>query len=439
MKLPFRTAVVLAVIVLIASSAHAQDFYWNVAGARSMANGGIYVPSTSGALDALAANPAGLTALSRPTLDLSVSSVFARGSFSNAVNSDQPLKTSPGVLPFGAFASRIGQSRFSVGVGVMPEMMTVADWSYVDAPGVGGASYGLQQHKSSILAARSAAGVGVFVNSKLSLGATVGAVYNRNELVAPYIFQSHPALKGLKTLLDLKTDGFGWNASVGMLARPSDELHFGFAWKSRTVIESEGEASGNAGQQFAALGIPFQPDFQYSAAVRNVLPQSMLVSVLWQADSRWLLAFQTNWVNWKRAFVTLPVDLTNGTNPDINGLLQSDSIQDGVPLNWNNQASFRFGVERSVTESVSWRGGFAHSTNPVPESTLLPLTAAIMADQISTGFGYRVGRSRFDVAYSFGLTAESSVGQSALLSGEYNNSQVRVGMQSVTFNTSFQF
>jgi long-subunit fatty acid transport protein len=439
MKSPFRLAIGLVVLCLFAAGAKAQDFYRNVASARSLAHGGIHVPSTTGALDALAANPASLTSLSGPVLDLSVSSVFARGSFSNSVNDDAKLKTSPGVLPFGAFGTPIKGSRFSFGLGFMPELMTAADWEYVDAPGAAGATYGLQKHKSAILAARSAAGVGVFLGPRLSVGATVGAVYNSNTLEAPYIFQSHPALAGLKTLLDLHTTGVGWNTSVGVLARPSDKVNLGFAWKSRTVIESEGNASGNAGVQFAALGLPAQPDFHYSAMVRNVLPQSILANVLWQADSRWLLAFQTNWVNWERAFVNLPVTLTNGTNPDINGLLQSDSIVDGIPLNWKNQFSFRGGFERTLTESFSWRGGFAHATNPVPESTLLPLTAAIMSDQMSTGFGYQMGRSRFDLAYSFGFAAESSVGNSAILSGEYDNSRVRVGMQSLTFNTSFQF
>jgi long-subunit fatty acid transport protein len=318
--------------------------------------------------------------------------------------------------------------------------MTVADWDYFDAPGVGGASYGLQRHKSAILATRSAAGFGIYLNPRLSVGGTVGAVYNSNTLQAPYVFQSHPALQGLKTLLDLHTTGIGWNSSLGVLARPSDKVHIGVAWKSRTVIESEGDASGNAGVQFAAIGLGgAQPDFHYSAKVRNVLPQSVLVNFLWQADSRWLIGFQTNWINWGNAFVNLPVSLSNGTNPDINGLLQSDAIVDAVPLNWKNQASFRFGVERSLTENASWRAGFAHSTNPVPESTLLPLTAAIMADQLSTGIGYRIGRSRFDLAYSFGLAAESNVGNSSILSGEYDNSRVRVGMQSLTLNTSFHF
>ena len=56
---------------------------------------------------------------------------------------------------------------------------------------------------------------------KISLGVSVGAVYNVNTLETPYVFQSNPALAGLKTLLDLHTTGVGWDTSVGLVATPS--------------------------------------------------------------------------------------------------------------------------------------------------------------------------------------------------------------------------
>jgi long-subunit fatty acid transport protein len=224
--------------------------------------------------------------------------------------------------------------------------------------------------------------------------------------------------------------------------RPADGVQLGVSWKSRTVIESNGTATGDIGQQFAALGAPFsslQSDFQYSAQVRNVLPQSVLANVVWQPTSLWVLGFQTGWVNWNDAFVALPVTLTNGSNADINGALGTNSISDTVPLNWGDQFSFRAGVERLLGENVSWSGGFAHANNPVPNSTLNPMTAAIMSDQLSTGLAYTTGPYRFDFAYSLGLTAESNVQASSLLSGEYSNSQVRVGTQALTFGTSIRF
>ena len=416
-----------------------QDFYWNAAGARSMALGGVYVPSSTGALDALATNPAGLTVLSGRTIDLGVTGIFARGSFTNSVNQDSPMKTSPGVVPYGAFGMPIGHSRFSVGLGIVPELTSVSDWRYVDAPGVAGATYGMQEQKAAILAARSVAGVGFSISPKLAVGVTLGFDYNRNTLEAPYIFQQQPSLAGLKTLLDLHTAGKGWNTSIGVIARPSRKLSFNLAWKSQTVINSEGTATGNAGAQLAAVGLgAARPDFAYSANVRNVLPQSVVGGIDW-LNPRWLLAFQTNWVNWKNAFTTLPVALTNGNNADINGLLGSSSLNDGVPVRWKDQFSFHGGLERLLTENISVRGGFAHANNPVPGSTLTPLTAAIMSNQLTTGIGYRLGRCRFDLGYGYDLRGSASVQKSGLLSGEYNNSTVKLGTQALTLNTAIQF
>ena len=67
------------------------------------------------------------------------------------------------------------------------------------------------------------------------------------------------------------------------------------------------------------------------------------------------------------------------------------------------------------------------------------MTAAIMSNQISAGLAYHLGRSRLEGAYVFDPTAQSRVQQSGLLSGEYNNSTVRVGIQSLTMGYTMQF
>jgi len=429
----------LFALLFSTSSVRGQDFFANTAGARSTALGGNYVPSSSDVLGALSANPAGLTILRGHDLNLEADTYFARGSFSDSVNMDSPLGTSPAVIPYGAFGMPIGHSRFSFGVGLLPELASRADWRYVDAPGVAGASYGLQQQKSAIVNARAVGGVGFTVSSRLSIGATIGANYNQNTLDAPYIFQSQPVLAGLKTLLSMHTEGVGWNGSVGVLARASKKIQIGAAWKSRTVIDTTGHASGDVGAQFAALGVNAPSQFTYNAQVQNVLPQSVLANVAWQAMHRWMFAFQTDWTNWGESFVSLPVTLTNGSNATINGLVGSTTLVDEVPLHWKDQHGFHVGAERSLTESTVLRFGYAHANDPVPNSTLTPLTAAIMSNQLSTGFAYQPGRSKWEIAYSFHPTAEQHVDQSSLLSGEYDNSTVHVGTQSLTLGYSFRF
>jgi long-subunit fatty acid transport protein len=428
------------VVLGAAASLEAQGFNWSGASASSLAMGGAYVPFQGGAIDALASNPAGLATLGGGTIDLSVAGIFSRGSFSNSANTNAPLNNAPGVIPYGAFGMPIGHSRFSVGVGVVPELVSVSNWNYVDAPGAGGVSYGLQKQKSAILAARGVAGVGFAVTRKILVGASLGAVYNANTLDAPYIFQSNPALAGLKTLLDLHTTGFGWNASLGLIATPADGLQFNVAWKSRTTINSTGDANGNIGVQLAALGLGgARPDFHYSAAVQNVLPQSVLAGMNWRVDGHWVFALQGDWVNWKNAFASLPVALTNGNNADINGLLGTNAISDRVPLDWKDKYSLRGGVERLLTESISIRGGYSGSNNPVPASTLSPLTAAIMTNQFSTGIEYRHSGWRLDLSYAIDPITQENVSKSALLSGEYSSSRVRIGTQALMLGSSFGF
>lgn len=440
MKPPYAFVKYVVALGMAGTCGYAQGFFWNTASARSMALGGVYLPSQAGVIDSLAANPAGLAVVSSGTVDLSLTSIFASGSFSNSVNTNAPLHDAPGVIPYGAFGMPIAHSRFSIGLGVVPELISVSNWNYVDAPGVAGASYGLQKQKSAILAARAVAGVGFALSRKVSVGVSAGAVYNSNTLETPYVFQSNPALAGLKTLLDLHTTGVGWNTSVGLIASPTDRLQFNVAWKSRTTINSTGDANGNIGVQLAALGLgAARPDFHYSALVQNVLPQSVLAGMNWGVDGHWIFAVQADWVNWKDSFASLPVSLSNGNNADINGLLGSDAIFDRVPLDWKDQYSFRGGVERLLTESISLRAGYAHSSNPVPASTLSPLTAAIMTNQLSTGIEYRHNRWRVDLAYGIDPTTREDVGKTALLSGEYANSTVRIGTQSLGLNTSLQF
>jgi len=434
-----RSLCLTLVSLLLAGVASAQDFYMNTSSARSAGLGGIYVASSTDALDALATNPAGIAFLTGRNLNLALDTVFARGSFSDTVNTDAPLRTSPGVIPFGAFGMPIGHSRFSFAVGATPELLSTANWQYVDAPGTAGATYGLQQQKSAINALRFSGGLSFAVNSKLWLGATVGADYNTNTLHAPYIFQSQPQLAGLKTLLDLHTSGVGWNGSVGAIAHPSRSLELGLAWKSRTVINSTGSATGDAYAQFAALGVDAPSNWTYNAGVQNVLPQSLLASAAWQANSHWLFAFQADWINWKEAFVDLPVNLTDGTNAVINSIVGSTSMQDGIPLHWKDQYAFHFGAERSLTENTTLRAGFAHANSPVPSSTLTPLTAAILSNEISTGLTWRHGKSRYEAAYGFRPTASQSVAQSSLLAGEYDSSSVHVGTQSLILTYSLQF
>lgn len=426
-------------VLLLVPSLHAQDFFNGGVTARTAGSAGVYVPAIGSALDALSVNPAGLSHLNGRVAELSAFGLLARGSFSNATNNDSPMRFNAGAMPFGAFGMPLGQSRWTVAAGFLPDLLSSSKWQFNDAPGTAGANYGPQREKSAILAFRIPVGVSYRVNSRLSVGATVSAIYNSNTLVMPYVFQSHPALAGLKTLLDLHTTGAGWNTSFGVVAKASKHVELSASYRTRSSITSSGKATGDLSSQFAAVGLNAPSTFRYRAQVNVEIPQAAVLGVSWQKSPVLRLSAETSWTGWRDSFYDLPVSLTAGSNPAINGLLNSSSLADTVPLHWKDQYSFRFAAQRLLTERLAITGGFAHANSPVPSSTLSPLTAAIMRDGLATGLGYDLGRSRFDLAYQFNFNHQQSVGTSTLLAGEFSHSRVDIGTQALTLSTSFHF
>ncbi len=198
--------------------------------------------------------------------------------------------------------------RLTLGVAVAPETLMTANWKYLDPPGgLGGTSYGLQQNKSAMITLRSAAGLSFVVNKKLSIGGTFGAIYDKNTLIAPYIFQSQPTLAGAKTLLDLHTDGVGYNGSFGDLVTPSSKLRIGLSYKMSTSIHTHGDASGDAGAQFATLNVNQPATFHYDAEVDTKFPQAFSGGISWQMVPRMRVNFQGDWIDWSHSFNQLPV------------------------------------------------------------------------------------------------------------------------------------
>ena len=122
--------------------------------------------------------------------------VFGSGSFQNSANSNGRM----GGLSAPCLTAR-SSLRLAKATGpcLRPKRLEIlmrANWSYVDAPGTLGVSYGLQTNETEIIAMRSSLGVARTFGPKWSGGAVLGLVYNTNNLNAPYIFQQQPPAGG---------------------------------------------------------------------------------------------------------------------------------------------------------------------------------------------------------------------------------------------------
>ena len=435
--------ITFVLLFLFSSNAllHGNGIYRNGIGARAISIGGANAASPESALEAMAANPAALATLRNPELALGLTAAFAEGRFINRSNETSRLSTA-GLLPDFAFSLPLNSDRFTLGISVIPEAVSAARWHYNDLPGGanGKTSYGFQEQHSEIFLLRSALGAGISLSEKLFFGLSLGLEYNENTLEAPFVFQSQPALKKIKTLLDLDTSGIGWNGQFGFLFRPTENLQIGLTYKTPTTISTFGDASGNASAQFKSLGLSgARPDFHYRAKVENHFPQIATIGLAWFTHPRWQFFSQVDWVNWRNAFDDLHVKLKNGNNSDINGIVGANSLEDVVPLHWQDCFIYRFGVEVTATKNLLLRAGYSYGTSPVPNETLTPLTAAISEHSLAFGLGYHFKKYQFDLGYQWDLPAAQTVKRSVLQTGEYNNSHVELGAHWLTLTTSIKF
>lgn len=435
------TAVSTAILVGT-GTVHANGVYRNGVGAQSMGMAGADVAWAHDPFSALALNPAGLTALKRPEIGLGAFGGFAQGEF-NKAGSGGDLSGEFKAVPEAAFALPLSDDKTVIGVSFTADSALSADWGYVDPAGgldlgtggPGSVSYGFQKHKAEITVLRTAFGAGFRVTPKLSIGADFGLVYNRNRLQSPYIFQSHPVLAGAKTLLDLRTDGFGWNATAGAIYQARTNLQFGVSYRSETTVHSTGSASGDVGAQLGAPSVPFT----YDAQVNTAFPQQVSLGVSWEPIDPLRVAAQIDWIGWSGAFDTLPVSLANGSNPAINGFVGSTSLQDNISLNWRDRLVYRLGLEYALCKCAVVRAGYSFGESPIPSTTLTPMSAALMEHAITAGVGFTHGNWGIDLAYEYDLPAKRNVGVSGLRSGEYSNSSTEVSVHLFALSTRYRF
>jgi long-chain fatty acid transport protein len=438
-----RTATAFLVFAVLKTSVYANGIYGNGTGAESMAMGGTDVAWAHSPLEAMGNNPAGLGFLTENEFDLGGVMAIPAGSFSKgSAGSTGSLNDGVQGFPEAALGVPIGKSPVTVGISFVPQAMLMANWSYLDPANTGDISYSNQMDKSQIWTLRSAVGAGVRLGSHFSIGLSLGAIYNQNELITPYVFQNaNPAaLNGVKTLLDLNTSGWGWNAQVGMIYRPLTNLQFGLSYQNQYTVHSHGTASGNAYAQFHLGPGSAASAFHYNAEVDNTFPNEIDLGGSWKFLPKWRLAAEVDWIDWADAFDTLPVKLTDGT-----GATSSEpspagpAINDNIPLNWKSEFVYRVGLEYEVAKNLFLRAGYSYGDSPVPDSTLTPMTVAIMENTVTAGVGYQWRDWSFDLAYQCDLPATQHVGTSDLLDGEYSNSSTRVSVQWLALTVGVKF
>ncbi len=422
----FTLTLKIGVIFAGVETAGAAGLDRNGIGAASMGVGGASMAWSHDSLTMMSQNTAALADTTDLEFQIAGALAYARGDFYQRGTRLGGLENTWGILPDLAVTSALSDS-VGVGFSLTTDSTRLSNWNYPDTPGaLAGAQYSQTQHRSEIMNVRAAAGIGVDLGGGFSLGASFGVVYTRNELQAPYIFQNN-GLAGAKTFLDMQTQGYGVNGDIGVQWKANDRFTMGLSYRTPTSFQTSGTANGDIGAQLAALGVlGVDGTYHYDAKIKTALPQRLSLGFAAVLTPRWRLLGQVDWVNWSAAYNHLDVNLSNGSNGVVNGVAGSTGITDRIALNWKDQYVFRLGTEVDVTDSFMLRFGYVHGNNPVPNSTLLPMTAAISENTLACGLGWRNESMRVDLAYQYDLPVTKSGTGSSVTGPEYKDTKVSV-------------
>lgn len=399
---------------LIASQSFSSDLFRLSGSAASDGAAGL-IGLAPNAQTAVLGNPA-LLGRAEDGLNFSLTSLRVNSEFTSRLGQVATADKGPGIIPELGFKADMGVEGWTWGAGFVVQSAMKADFRFQDPPGTGGVSYGVQQHSAEWLVAKLAGAISYQFTDQLSAGLSLGVAYNRNQLEAPYIFQSHPVLTGLKVLVDLDADDIAVTSSLGLDYNFSENVAFNLAYTFATDFSAEGDLSGNLGQ----LGLGIQENFSYAANVETTLPAVLLAGVTWQASDQLTLGLQIDQIYWDDAFDVLPIRLTSGSNGDLNTFLGEDHITDVAPLGWDDQTSVHLGGEYTLGTGTRLRLGYESSEAPVAAATATPMTGAILDEAWTAGMQFQLGSRAIDVAYRFARGDDLSIVDSALAGGEYD-------------------
>jgi len=376
-------------LALCPSSLFAAGFALFEQGARGMGFGGAFTAQASDP-SAIFHNAAGLAFLKGRQLYLGGTLVAPRSRFTGdnpfpgtAVTEESDVGI---VIPPAVYYSQGFSERLALGVGVNVPFGLKTQWKDPDRYSGRYISTLAELKGFSVnptvayrLADRFALGAGVDIRfSSLTLE-------RRVPVVNPF---SQKVVDAAAVHLESDTNtGLGFN--VGLLAKPTENLSIGAAYRHRVKVDYGGSArfqplpTGNAQlDQRVAASLPLG-DLPISTAI--VFPGIASVGLA-QRWGDWTVEVDFNWYDWS---TFSRVNLLFEGREDLNEVIQED---------YQDSFQTRFGVERVLNDTWTVRGGYFWDETPSPPASVSPLLPDADRHGFALGATWKSGSLRLDAA-----------------------------------------
>ena len=176
----------------------------------------------------------------------------------------------------------------------------------------------------------------------------------------------------------LEASGNSYGFNLGLMYDLSDQVHLGFAYRSKTNTDLTGDIS--------LISSTYGTLATGTGSTELHLPATAALGVSIKADARWTLNADLDWTKWS----------------DYDELVINTSLGNSVsPKNYDDTITYRLGAQYQLNEDWALRGGVLFEETPIPEITYDPRVPDGGRVGVSVGAGYTRDAWTFDVAYMF--------------------------------------
>jgi long-chain fatty acid transport protein len=397
-----KTCLGLLVVLLSASGLLANGLNLNGFGARAMAMGGAFV-GLADDFTAVFWNPAGLAQLKKSTFGLAAHGLFPSSDYTSL--STFNMETEARVYPAGllGFFQPVGD-KIVVGVGAYTLSGLGQDWNntgfesdvlaLMELPPASAFTPPVTEYqwRSFIGSVTIAPTIAVKVSDRFFVGATFNINYGFfkvDQWAGPQIIYN-PITKTYAFYnlgqSNLSITGWGYGATFGVLAKPSDMFSIGITYRLASKMKLKGTAET---ENFPMFDLSDTSD----ATLDVTSPMWLAGGVAFKPTTNLTLTFDLQWTNWKKLdYLTVEFQ-----DP---GWIAAGAGSNELDLLWADKIQIRGGLEYKIG-NLALRAGYYNDPAPAPASTMNILIPGFTYNSVIGGIGYTSGGFHVDASLEY--------------------------------------
>lgn len=264
------------------------------------------------------------------------------------------------------------------------------------------------------------------VSDRLSLGAGINWMHLDAEFsrAAPFAVPGLGYLGDLDATVDVKGDGWGWNA--GLIYQLTPATRVGLSYRSHVKIDVDGDTTVSNHSVTNPLVTPMIGRQKADADASVRLPDTAILSIAHELNERWLLLADVSWTGWSSI---RSLDIENSGNPNI----PSDSLD----LKFRDTWRVALGANYRLNEQWTLKGGVAWDQSPIRNAHYRP-TSLPDKDRYWVSIGARYAMSpqtHIDIGYTHLFIRDTDIDNATdpvakgVVRGSYDSQANIVGIQ----------